>query len=92
MTKSELLKYINDNFNKNDDLLIEDKGEEVIITINDFEGFNEDGSEIERELSFDDDDLLEFLQKECFIYEENLYITFIFKGFIIKVGYASYSI
>lgn len=64
------------------------------VTIEDFEGFDEDWSEIERE--YDDpeavDAFLEMLETECVSLEDDYYVIYHFEGFDVKIGYASYDI
>lgn len=64
------------------------------VTLQDFEGFDEDWSEIDRE--YDDpeavDAFLEMLDRECVSHEGDFYVVYHFEGFDVKVGYASFDI
>lgn len=67
---------------------------EISITINDFEGFDEDWDEIYRDLNHPEEiaALLEDLESECSHAEGNFYTTYFFDGFQVCVGYSSYDI
>lgn len=64
------------------------------VTFEDFEGFDEDWSEIDRE--YDDEEavdaFLEMLDRECVSREGDFYVTYHFEGFDVQVGYASFDI
>lgn len=64
------------------------------VTLVDFEGFDEDWSEIFRD--FDDEKaveaFLEMLERECISQEGNFYTIYHFEGFDVKVGYTSFDI
>lgn len=64
------------------------------VTLEDFEGFDENWSEIDRE--YDDgeavDAFLEMLEAECSSQEGDFYVTYHFEGFDVKLGYASFDI
>lgn len=64
------------------------------VTLNDFEGFDENWSEIDRE--YDDEDavdaFLEMLERECVSQEGDFYVTYHFDGFDVKLGYESFNI
>ena len=77
-----------------DDLSVWEYGDSVSVTVEDFEGFDSDWSEVEREL--EDEDLVaevfEALSEGALSVEEGFYTTFFFEGFSLSWGYASYDI
>ena len=64
------------------------------VTLQDFEGFDEDWSEVSREYDHPDavDAFLEMLETECESSEGDFYFTYHFDGFDVELGYASYDI
>ena len=64
------------------------------VTIEDFEGFDDDWSEIDRE--YDDEEavdaFLEMLETECLSKEDDYYVVYHFEGFDVCLGYASFDI
>ena len=64
------------------------------VTIEDFDGFDDDWSEIDRE--YDDPEavaaFLEMLETECVSLEDDYYVIYHFEGFDVKIGYASYDV
>lgn len=64
------------------------------VTIEDFEGFDDDWSEVDRE--YDDgeavDAFLEMLEAECSSREGDFYVVYHFEGFDVRIGYASFDI
>ena len=64
------------------------------VDLQDFEGFDDDGSEIYRK--YDDEEavdaFLEMLEAECFSSEGDYYEDYQFDGFIVRLGYASFDI
>ena len=72
-----------------------DVGDNFIdLTIDDFEGFDEDWSEIYRE--FDDADaveeVLEWLEKNADYIDDDLYCYYHFGEIVVEVGYTSFDI
>ena len=67
---------------------------EFDVTIDDFEGFDDDWSEVDRE--FDDPEavahFLDVLEEEALSHEGDFYETFYFDGFSVQVGYSSFDI
>ena len=64
------------------------------VTLEDFEGFDDDWSEVDRE---DDDEeavdaFLEMLEAECLSHEGDFYVVYHFEGFDVQLGYASFDI
>lgn len=92
MKKLELLGKIEKDFNQFNDLDIIEIDNRVLVTINDFKGFNEDWEEIDREVNFNEENFYNFLKENCISYEEDFYNTYVFEGFQVEVGYASYDI
>ena len=66
----------------------------VCVTMQDFEGFDEDWSEVMRD--YDDpaavERFLDMLESECVSQEGDFYVEYHFDGFIVEVGYASFDI
>ena len=64
------------------------------LTIEDFEGFDEDWAEIEREYVNEEavDALLDWLEAHCIERDNNLYIHYVFPDFQLTFGYASFDI
>lgn len=66
----------------------------IVVTVEDFEGFDEHWSEVDRVL--DDEDLVESiyetLEDEAQETEGDFYQYFQFEGFTVRWGYASYDI
>ena len=64
------------------------------VTLQDFEGFDDDWSEIDRE--FDDEEavdaFLEMLEAECSSQKGDFYVVYHFEGFDVQLGYASFDI
>lgn len=76
------------------DLSVEVHDDEVRVTVQDFEGFDEHWSEIDREL--DDEALVEDIQEEleelCVAHDGDYYHYYDFEGFTVVWGYASMDI
>lgn len=92
MKKLELLEKIEKDFNQFNDLDIIKIDDRVLVTINDFKGFDEDWEEIDREVNFNEENFYNFLKESCISYEEDFYNTYVFEDFQVEVGYASYDI
>ena len=64
------------------------------VTLEDFEGFDDDWSEVERE--YDDPEAVErfeeMLEAECSSQEGDFYVVYHFEGFDVQLGYASFDI
>lgn len=64
------------------------------VTLQDFEGFDDDWEEIERE--YDDEEavniFLKMLERECVSQEGDFYVTYHFDNFDVVIGYASFDI
>lgn len=77
-----------------DDLMVEVYGDEVSVVVEDFVGFDEDWSEVERDL--DDADLVdsveEQLSAECVSEDGDFYHYYHFDGFSVCWGYASFEV
>lgn len=65
-----------------------------VLTLEDFDGFDEDWHEIEREFENDEavDALLAWLNANCTERDANLYVRYTFPDFQVTVGYASFNI
>ena len=64
------------------------------LTLEDFEGFNENWHEIEREYDNEEavDALLNWLETNCIEQREDFYTYYIFPDFQVIVGYSSFDI
>lgn len=64
------------------------------VTIDDFEGFDDDWDEIYRD--FDDPEavehFLDVLEEESLSHEGHFYVVYHFDGFSVEIGYSSYDI
>lgn len=64
------------------------------VTLQDFEGFDDDWSEVYRD--YDNEEaviaFLGMLKTECSSKEGDFYVTYHFEGFDVQIGYASYDI
>lgn len=69
-------------------------GNEIDLTINDFDGFDEDWSEIDRELVDADavDEVLEWLEENADFAEGDYYCCYYFGDISVEVGYTSFDI
>ena len=65
-----------------------------VLTLEDFEGFDDDWNEVEREYVNEEavDALLKWLEANCIERESNLYIYYVFPDFQLALGYASFDI
>ena len=65
-----------------------------VLTLEDFEGFDDDWNEVEREYVNEEavDALLKWLEANCIERELNLYIHYVFPDFQLTLGYASFDI
>lgn len=64
------------------------------VTVDDFEGFDDDWSEVERD--FDDpeavESFLDMLEEESLSHEGDFYVVYHFEGFDVELGYTSFDI
>lgn len=69
-------------------------GNLISLTIEDFEGFDENWSEIERDFVDENavDEVLEWLEKNADYVEPDFYSQYHFGEIVVEVGYASYDI
>lgn len=91
MRKVELMKKL-EEFNKFDDLMIDEFEDEINITIEDFEGFDKNWCEVGREVEIDVNEFIKFLQDNSISYEMDFYSTFDFEDCYVQLGYSSYDI
>lgn len=66
----------------------------INLTINDFEGFDDDWNEIEREYEDEEavDNVLDWLEENTDSYEHNLYTDYHFGDIIVTLGFTSFDI
>jgi hypothetical protein len=63
---------------------------ELVITVDDFEGFDEDWSEIMRDYDEEAvDGLIEWLEEHCISEDGDFYSYYHFEGFDVQLGYTS---
>ena len=69
-------------------------GNFISLTIEDFDGFDENWSEIERDFVDENavDEVLEWLEKNADLVEPDFYSQYHFGEIVVEVGYASYDI
>lgn len=66
---------------------------ELVITVDDFEGFDDDWSEVMRDYDVEAvDGLIEWLEEHCISEEGDLYSYYHFEGFDVQLGYTSFDI
>ena len=66
-----------------------------VVTINDFDGFDDDWNEVDREFKLPDllDEFLDMLASEAAeVAEDGLYKIYRFEDFFVRVGYESFDI
>lgn len=70
------------------------KDNHIDLTINDFEGFDENWSEIDREFVDEEtvDEVLEWLEENADCVEGDLYCYYRFGEIVVQVGYTSFDI
>jgi len=66
----------------------------IDVTIHDFEGFDDDWSEIMRDYDNPEavSDFEEMLEEQCESQEGDFYVTYHFDGFDVQLGYSSFDI
>lgn len=76
------------------DAIVFDFNRQIHVDFNDFEGFDDDWSEIMRD--YDDENAVEAfeetLRAEALKIDDNFYTTYYFDDFVVIVGYTSYDI
>lgn len=79
--------------NEDVDYMVLSEGTMLHVTINDFEGFDENWSEIMRDYDEEAvDGLIEWLEEHCVSTDGDLYSYYEFEGFTVQLGYSSYDI
>ena len=77
------------------DLIIDinEEGNEIEVIVNDFEGFDENWSEIYRDYDAElISEIFNELDKNCNSKEDDFYINYNFDNFTVCVGFASFDI
>ena len=66
----------------------------IDLTIDDFDGFDEDWNEIDREFVDEDlvDEILEWLEENADSVDGDFYRYYYFGGIVVEVGYTSFDI
>lgn len=76
-----------------DDVSISDCGDKIRVTVEDFEGFDDNWCEVMRDYDEDAvDEVLEALEAHCAEVVDDFYTDYYFDGFSVRIGYASYDI
>lgn len=71
----------------------DDELPELVITVNDFEGFDHNWSEIMRDYDVKAVcALICWLREHCISKDEDMYYEYQFEGFKVQLGYSSYNI
>ena len=72
---------------------IDEEKPELVITVDDFEGFDEDWSEIMRDYDEEAvDGLIEWLEEHCISEDGDFYSYYHFEEFDVELGYSSFDI
>ncbi len=76
------------------DLMVDEWDDEISVTVDDFVGFDEDWSEVMRDLENAElvDEIYETLKKEAVSVDDDFYVNFHFEGFSVCWGYGSFDI
>lgn len=66
----------------------------IDLTINNFEGFDEDWNEVMREMVDEEavENVIDWLEENADRYERNLYTDFYFGDIVVTLGYTSFDI
>lgn len=75
------------------DIEIDEWEDEISVTVQDFEGFDEEWHEVFRD--YDDeavDEMLEWLEAHCDHHDGDFYVYFYFEDCEVRVGYTSFDI
>lgn len=76
-----------------DDVSIEAYDDEIYVTVEDFEGFDDNWCEVIRPYDVNAvDKVFETLKARCVKMVDDFYIDFYFEGFSVQLGYASFDI
>lgn len=76
-----------------EDVSVYARGDVIRVTVEDFEGFDDNWSEVMRDYNEDAvDEVLETLEAHCAEVVDDFYTDYYFDGFSVRVGYASYDI
>ena len=76
------------------DATLWEMGEMLEVTFEDFEGFDDEWHEVEREYDNEEavKNFLKMLEEQCESQEGGFYVTYHFNGFNVQIGYASFDI
>ena len=94
MTYEEMMAMI-EGLGADAEMMILDKEEMVLdVTLQDFEGFDDDWSEIYRDYDHPEavEQFEDMLDTACLSREGDYYVRYHFDGFTVRLGYASYDI
>lgn len=91
MTKDEMVKVLEALGN---DVWFDVEDSDIDVTVNDFEGFDDDWSEVMRD--YDDPEAVEaflkMLEEKCVSQEGDFYVVYHFEGFDLQLGFGSFDI
>ena len=75
------------------DYYVRYNGTELVITVDDFEGFDENWSEVMRDYNEEAvERLIEWLEEHCISVDGDLYSYYHFEEFDVQLGYTSFDI
>ena len=91
--KEKLMEMVKE-LEKVDDVIVNEYNNEIHLDFNDFDGFDEDWEEIDRDyVNFDlVEKVQDFLKNNCLSCDNDYYTTYNFDTFNVVVGYTSYDI
>lgn len=76
------------------DIFYSEDEEGFDVTVDDFDGFDDDWAEVDRD--YDDPEgveaFLDMLEEKCDRQEGDYYVTYYFDGFYVEIGYSSFDI
>lgn len=88
MTKAEVLAMLETI----EDISIDKHDNIIDVTIEDFEGFEEDGEEVFRTTDISVEIMIDWLESHCISQKGRYYTTYCFDDFEVCVGYSSMDI
>lgn len=91
MTKDEMVKVLEALGN---DVWFDVEDSDIDVTVNDFEGFDDDWSEVMRDYDNPEavEAFLEMLEEKCVSQEGDFYVVYHFEGFDLQLGFGSFDI
>lgn len=75
------------------DIEIDEREDEISVTVQDFDGFDEEGNEFFREYDQTSvEEMEDWLEEHCESYDGDYYIEYNFTDCVVCVGYTSFDI